>query len=443
MPFQTLFHLDHLSIIMISLITCIGVSILLFSSRYMHGDIKYNSFRIKIVLLLFSLILMVSTDNILLFLMAWFFSNGLLVTLIVHKSQWKAAYNSGLIAAKNFFFGFISLAIGFLILYRASGEVSITKISALALSNPQFYIASIFILIAAMTQSAIWPFHRWLLSSLNAPTPVSAIMHAGLVNGGGFLLTRFASLWIHSPRLLNIIFILGIVTAFYGTLWKLLQPDIKKMLACSTVGQMGFMFVQCGLGLFSGAIAHLCWHGFFKAYLFLNSPSAHQEKKLPILQSANAISICFSALGGLSGVLFFILTGGDDFSFYNSTIVIVSVVFIASYQLSLTITERCSLKNIILMFLITMLLGSTYGLNFRFVENFLSPLKLFQPQPLNIFYLVGIMILGGSWIYRVYQLYKPKRSPSNWYLKKYVSMINASQPDPSTITTYRNDYQYK
>jgi len=130
-----------------------------------------------------------------------------------------------------------------------------------------------------MTQSAIWPFHTWLISSLNSPTPVSAIMHAGLINGGGFLLTRFAGLFVQSTGMLQVIFFLGLLTALIGTLWKLMQHDIKRMLACSTMGQMGFMIAQCGLGLFPAAIAHLCWHGLFKAYLFLSSGSAAHEKE--------------------------------------------------------------------------------------------------------------------------------------------------------------------
>lgn len=441
---RTLPYLDHLAIIMMLLINGIGVSILFFSSRYMSGDSKYKSFFIKTILLLVTLNVMVSSDNIITFLITWALSNTLLVTLIIHKRCWKAAYNSGLIAARNFCFGFISLTLGFFLLYQISGETSISKIVNSNISVHQLFVPSIFILIAAMTQSAILPFHRWLLSSLNAPTPVSAIMHAGLVNGGGFLLARFAPLWTHSPFFLNTIFCIGIITAFYGTLWKLMQPDVKKMLACSTVGQMGFMMAECGLGLFSAAITHLCWHGLFKAYLFLNSPSASQEKRVSTLHSASWTSIALSFFGGISGSTAFILVGGHNFSLHNSTAVFVTIAFITSYQLSLTMMETFSIKKVLLMFLVTIALGGSYGLNFRGMEIFLEPLNLFEPQPLNIFYLCGIFILIGSWIYRLYLLHNAdKKQPTKWYLKNYVSMINASQPYPSTVTSYRNDYQYQ
>lgn len=444
MPLSTLSCLDHLAIIMISLVVCIGSSILIFSHRYMQGDAHYKSFCFKIILLILSLCLMVSADNIVLLLLTWGISNFLLVTLIIHKTCWKASWNSGLVAAKNFSLGFIALAMGLCLLYQASGETSLSKISQLHSLSPFFPIAAVFILIAAMTQSAIWPFHRWLLSSLNAPTPVSAIMHAGLVNGGGFLLARFAFLCVQSPSLLTLIFIFGVITALYGTLWKLMQPDIKKMLACSTVGQMGFMLAQCGLGLFAAAITHLCWHGFFKAYLFLNSPSAAQEKKSlpphPIKWSA----ILFSLLGGACGTSAFVIAGGNNFSFHNSTLVLMSVAFITASQVSLSFVEIGSLKRVLLMFPLSWLLGACYGLNFRLVEAFLAPLHLFKPQPLNLFYLLGMLCLVGSWIAHLYyRHYSSKNFSAHWYLKSYVSMINASQAHPSTITAHRNDYQYK
>ena len=107
-------------------------------------------------------------------------------------------------------------------------------------------------------------------------------MHAGLINGGGFLLARFAPMLAIQPPILNLIFIAGITTALLGTLWKLMQSDVKRMLACSTMGQMGFMIAQCGLGLFPAAVAHLSWHGLFKAYLFLSTGSAAKEKRLDL-----------------------------------------------------------------------------------------------------------------------------------------------------------------
>jgi len=108
---------------------------------------------------------------------------------------------------------------------------------------------------------------------MDGPTPVSALMHAGIVNAGGFLFNRFAPVFIHAPDALHLAFLVGLVTALIGSALMLTQNDIKKSLGYSTMGQMGFMIMECGLGAFSLAVYHLIAHGLFKATLFLGSGS--------------------------------------------------------------------------------------------------------------------------------------------------------------------------
>jgi NAD(P)H-quinone oxidoreductase subunit 5 len=116
---------------------------------------------------------------------------------------------------------------------------------------------------------AIYPFHRWLLSAMTSPTPASALMHAGFVNGSGILLALFSTVLFASNTLI-ILFIIGGLTAVIAQFTKLLQVNVKQKLACSTIAQMGFMIMQCGLG-FSMRVVHLLLHGFYKAYLFLSA----------------------------------------------------------------------------------------------------------------------------------------------------------------------------
>lgn len=258
---EQLFHVDNLSLIMMGLVGFVTLCVASFSSRYLNGDKKQTSFYINLITLALTIFLMVNADHIGLFLVSWAGSNFFLTRLMLHKSGWEAARQSSILALKNFGLGFVFLGTAFLLLYRATGMVSIRSIVSAPIETSMAIISSLLLLLAAMTQSALWPFHRWLTSSLNSPTPVSSIMHAGLVNGGGFLLVRFAPLISKEPIVLGLIFVAGIATALIGTLWKLMQSDIKRMLACSTMSQMGFMVVQCGLGLFPAAIAHLCWHG--------------------------------------------------------------------------------------------------------------------------------------------------------------------------------------
>ncbi|NDH07095.1 hypothetical protein EBX93_14445, partial [bacterium] len=141
----------------------------------------------------------------------------------------------------------------------------------------------LFLVLAAMTKSAQFPFHTWLPDTMETPTPVSALMHAGVINAGGFLIIRLSPLVTLSPMALDILAIVGSMTALMGSLLMLTQTSIKRSLAYSTIAQMGFMMLQCGLGAFIPALLHILAHSFYKAHAFLSSGG--------ILESANASTL--------------------------------------------------------------------------------------------------------------------------------------------------------
>jgi NADH:ubiquinone oxidoreductase subunit 5 (subunit L)/multisubunit Na+/H+ antiporter MnhA subunit len=130
---------------------------------------------------------------------------------------------------------------------------------------------------AALLKSAQFPTHGWLTEVMEAPTPVSALLHAGIVNAGGFLLVRFADLMLTAPGILAAVAIVGGFTALFGALVMLTQPAVKTSLAWSTVAQMGFMMLECGLGLFPLALLHIVVHSFYKAHAFLASGGAVEQ----------------------------------------------------------------------------------------------------------------------------------------------------------------------
>ncbi|MER3423431.1 MAG: NADH-quinone oxidoreductase subunit L, partial [Nitrospiraceae bacterium] len=146
-------------------------------------------------------------------------------------------------------------------------------------------VITLVIFIGAMAKSAQFPLHAWLPDTMDTPTPVSALMHAGIVNAGGFLLNRLAPLYGLSSTTLHIVFVIGGLTTLLGASMMLLQNDIKKTLGFSTMGQMGYMIMECGLGAFALAIFHLIAHGMFKATHFLNAGqvihAARREPKRP------------------------------------------------------------------------------------------------------------------------------------------------------------------
>jgi NAD(P)H-quinone oxidoreductase subunit 5 len=133
-------------------------------------------------------------------------------------------------------------------------------------------IGPLFVL-GAMTKSAQFPFHSWLPDTMETPTPVSALMHAGIINAGGFLVIRLSPLISISPISLDFLAVLGALTAIFGAVVMLTQTSVKRSLAYSTIAQMGFMMLQCGLGAYSAALLHLVGHSLYKAYAFLSTGS--------------------------------------------------------------------------------------------------------------------------------------------------------------------------
>lgn len=441
--FASLFHIDRLSIIMVSLVGFIGTIIAVFSMRYMAGDKRYYQFFAQLFILVLLVMVMTTADNLFLFLASWGLSNFVLVRLMIHKASWRAAYQAGKLAAYILGAGFISLILGCMLLYSLTGTASIQAILQSDVStNPHIVYPITFITLAAMTQSSIWPFHRWLLSSLNSPTPVSAIMHAGLINGGGYLLVRFAPLYFTNSIILTSIFLLGICTALLGTLFKLLQNDIKRMLACSTMAQMGYMFAQCGLGLFPLAVSHLFWHGLFKANLFLSSPNIVKEKRAVEDTNVSFIRLIFAVLISFFATYLFTKTQREFDLQLDTRLVFLSVVLITLTQVALTCLHRISLILIVNTTIITTCSAILYGFIVRLFEVTLAPLNIFHPQPINFIHVIAMFLLAGLWIGLQFKCFYIHRFESI-KAKLYVKALNASQPNSQCVTTNHNEYQYK
>jgi NAD(P)H-quinone oxidoreductase subunit 5 len=443
-PFvEPLFRFDALSWTMAALITFVLVTIGGFSRRYMAGDSNYSRFLLAVVSVGISVLVMVFADNLWVLLTAWGVSNLLLVRLMSHKQKWQAARSAGLLALKTFIAGFALLFAAFWLLSDQAHSSSLNVILAhpQELDGYRINLALLLIALAAMTQSALWPFHRWLLSSLNSPTPVSALMHAGLVNGGGFLLVRFAPLYLTRPELLHALFVAGLVTAVLGTFWKLLQTDIKRMLACSTMGQMGFMVMQCGMGLFAPAVSHLCWHGLFKAYLFLNAGSVVQEKRQKQPFSAVTLSAFgISCVFGSAGAYVFALASNTAIHAGTTSIVLIGLAFMAAAQLSCSILDSDAIPGKALLSLAaSVLTGLLYGASLRFVEQILAPLGLVQPQPLNGLYLSGLIAMTLIWLAMNMNVMARLQNTALWK-RLYIAGLNGGQPHPSTITAKRTTY---
>lgn len=283
---------DQLTVLLLLLVTGVSGVVHVYSSRYMIGEARYNRFFAVIALFTFSMIMLVMSGNLLLTLICWEVMGLCSYLLISHAAErpsaGRAATKAFLVNAVadiGFSFGIILTFFTFgtldiqTILTQAEGMQDHT-INILGWMGLDFHIYPVtlipfFLFMGAMGKSAQLPFHVWLPLAMEAPTPVSALIHAAtMVNAGPFLLVRLSPLIILSPYAMTFIFIIGATTAIFAGIVSLTQSDIKKILAYSTISQIGFMVMACGLGAFAVAIFHLLAHGCYKAFFFLSTGNA-------------------------------------------------------------------------------------------------------------------------------------------------------------------------
>lgn len=247
-----------------------------FSLRYMRTDRRACRFFVIFGLLVVSILAFLFTGNLVVMAAAWCASGQLLATLIGHCSGWHEARLSERRTRLTFIAGDAALlaGLGLLAMQAGSTDVEVILAAASALPPSITLAAALLLVAAAAVRCALPPFSGWLLSSMTAPTPVSALMHAGLVNAGGFLLIRFAPVLEAAPAARFAAVAAGLCAAIYGAGVMMVRPDVKRALAGSTISQMGFMIMSCGLGAYAAALWHIIAHGLFKAALFLGSGSA-------------------------------------------------------------------------------------------------------------------------------------------------------------------------
>ena len=271
---------DPLSTLMGMFIAGISLIVRIYSVRYMIEEQGYGRFFVLLDLMVASLLIMVAAGDLLTLLVVWHLVGILLYFLLGFDSRSHTAYRYAFWTLITYRIGDIALVLAVALLFHAFGTWTLTDIFAQITANPRAHeyfglaleeLVALLLAIAAFARSAQFFLHTWLPYSMAGPTPVSALMHAGIVNAGGFLINRFATVFIHTEWVMHLLFAMGLVTAIIGSMLMLTQNDIKKALGYSTLGQMGFMIMECGVGAFSLAIYHLMAHGLFKGTLFLGA----------------------------------------------------------------------------------------------------------------------------------------------------------------------------
>ena len=287
------FHIDRLSALMMILISIVGTIIYRYSVNYMYQDPGYRRFLALIGFTTFVLLCMVASANLVMLFVFWQLLSYLL-SLLAHNLTHVATLEGAFRTFTLLRVGDVAFLAGIVLAHSLYGTVEFQELFARAAESPitlspfpgvemtGVTAVTLLIFIGAMSKSAQVPLHLWLPSSLYAPTPVHALLHAGIINAGGFLMNRLAPLYGLSSATLHVAFVIGMLTAVLGASMMLTQNDIKKTLGFSTIGQMGYMIMECGLGAFALAVFHLIAHGLFKATVFLNCGNViHKARQQP------------------------------------------------------------------------------------------------------------------------------------------------------------------
>jgi NADH-quinone oxidoreductase subunit L len=290
------FFVDNLTACLLIVVLTIGLLVHVYSIGYMSHDPGYWRFFAYLNLFMVSMLLLVLADSFLVVFVAWELV-GLSSYLLI--GFWKHKPSAALAAKKAFIVnrvGDVGFALGIMAIFVDTGTLNIrdaisalTQPGLLASGSPGLLIPvpiiALLVFAGAMGKSAQFPLHVWLPDAMEGPTPVSALIHAAtMVNAGVYLIARTNPIFASAPDTMVVVAAIGIFTAILAASIAMTQTDIKRVLAYSTLSQLGYMFASLGVGAFAAAIFHLMTHGFFKGLLFLGSGSVihavHEEQDM-------------------------------------------------------------------------------------------------------------------------------------------------------------------
>jgi NAD(P)H-quinone oxidoreductase subunit 5 len=434
----TLFRVNGFTILIWATVTFFSAIISSYSKNYLKGFQYQSKFILLCLGFTLSVMLFVAANHIIILISSWFLMGFLMSLLIGVDKNWGEAREASKFTQRYFLAGTLFLAVGLLLLAYQLDTFLVTDIITQIYVLPYYIIlvAALCIIIAAIIQSAIYPFHRWLLSAMTSPTPASALMHAGFVNGSGIVLALFATI-IFASSTQNVLLIIGGLTAILAQFTKLIQVNVKQKLACSTIAQMGFMIMQCGLGFFNAAVVHLILHGFYKAYLFLSSGEEIKHsvpKKMEQIRIKPFQAFVVLVFGTLAALLFSFITGKG--TQLNSSIFLILIVAITVGQITYNIVKEKSLSNgqkFILPPVLFLLGIGAYGLMYNVVTVIMSSMPMVEKAlPLSVLEIVfGVVFLLGFFIMKL-GIYR--KIP--WL---YVKLMNVSQPYKKTVLMYKTN----
>ena len=342
-------RLDSVSVVMLSMISLLSFIIVKYSINYLDGDQQQGAFMGRLAATIASVQFLVMSGNLGILLISWILTSISLHRLLLFYSERQGAQ---LAAKKKFILarmGDACLLIAIILLYNQfeSGNIEtiFNGIKSGSFSSASMEFAALFLALAAMLKSAQFPTHGWLIEVMETPTPVSALLHAGLLNAGPFLIIRLAFVMEASTFASISLIIVGGLTALFASVTYLTQTSVKTALGYSSVGHMGFSLMTSGLGLYAAALLHLVAHSFYKAHAFLSSGSVidvvRASKITKVVKYESPLKIVLGIAMAMGLYMAFALIWGIDL---NTDISLLLIGLIIVLGLSRIFTAAISTK---------------------------------------------------------------------------------------------------
>ncbi|GEO27320.1 putative NADH-quinone oxidoreductase subunit 5 [Alicyclobacillus acidoterrestris] len=429
-------HLDPFAWLTALFVLTIGSVVQRYSIRQLLGDKNYRGYFTLFTLTTCSASLAWLSNDLRLLLVCWGATLLGLTMLLGLNRAWRIARTAAVRTGRLFVLSWLVLAIAMTWLALVTGHwqlsLALAKGNIAQLGSWEKVGITLLLVIAVAILAAQYPFQRWLLDSVVAPTPVSAVMHAGVVNAGGIILARFAP--VFSGDLAQILLIvLASISILLGTGTILVQVDYKRQLVGSTIAQMGFMLIQCALGAYLAAIVHAVLHGLFKSALFLQAGSAvhHKEpadatrtsKPSPLWRIAGPV------LGLLVGIAFWRMVEGRGFDMMSALLLGWSVAFAWAHLVTLGKGRIGRTVGIVLLAGSFIVFGLILAIFYVLLHGTVP--QAIQPHPFAVCLVLFVLLTSsviGAWL---------SRHPSSTFFSVvYLWLVRLGEPHCDSVESH-------
>ncbi|MFY9975148.1 MAG: proton-conducting transporter membrane subunit [Chromatiaceae bacterium] len=435
---------DGLTFTLLALVALLAALIARYSTNYLAGEAGQGRFFRLLALTSGAFMLVVIAGNMLMFVLAIFLTGTGLNRLLTH---YRDRLQAQMVAHKKLLFSRMAdtcLLAAALLIAASESTLSFEAIAAAAAGGDlswQLHLAAWLIVAYAVLKSGQFPFHGWLLQVMEAPTPVSALLHAGVVYSGAIIVLRTHKLLLADGHALMVLVLVGLMTAAVASLAMLTQTAIKSSLAWSTAGQLGFMLLELGLGLFVLGVLHLIAHSLYKAHAFLSSGSMVDVLRAPGSKSRKGVTpLAWAAAVAVSAAITFAMGAAWGITLANepALLAIGTIVSVAVAQLLLTGGAAGTALTVRLIAVTVLVTAVYFGLHTLFAHVYapvLDPIP--QEASAGQYLLLGVVAIAFIGL-SYFQAVLISRPPAPWLRRLYVHLYNGLYTDlPVERLVYR------